>query len=89
MLSFQESGTKLKAVNALFQSRHVIINRNMIDDKNLQSLCVLAETKSEYIAAIEKLKSLPYNERDKRVSILSNVLDDKKNAEKLVKVMFK
>lgn len=89
MLSFQESGTKLKAVNALFQSRHCIINENMIDDKRLRSLCVLAETKSEYIAAIEKLKFLPYDERERRVSILSDVLDDKKNAEKLVKDIFK
>ena len=89
MLSFQESGTKLKAVNALFQSRHVIINSNMIDDKNLQSLCVLAEIKADYIEAIERLKLLPYNDRNNRVRILTDVLDDKKNAKNLVKDIFK
>ncbi len=83
MLSFQQSGTKLKAVNALFQSRHCIINSNMLDDKKLRSLCEVAETKEEFITAIETLKSKPFREHEQRKLILNEVLEDAENAEKL------
>lgn len=83
MLSFQESGTKLKAVNALFQSRHCIINKNMIDDTRLQNLCELAETKNDFVEAIEILKSKPFEGCEKRMLVLEQVLNDRVNAQKL------
>ena len=83
MLSFQESGTKLKAVNALFQSRHCIINRNMLDDVRLQNLCKVVETKEEFVAAIEELKAAPFKEFEQRELVLNEVLDDMKNARKM------
>lgn len=89
MLSFQESGTKLKAVNALFQSRHCVINSNMIDDKRLQDLCVLAESKNDYIAAVEKLRAKPYKDREKRIGVLAEILSDKKNALELRDLLLK
>ncbi len=87
MLSFQESGTKLKLVNALHKSRFCIINRNMVDDQDLQGLCEIAETKSEFIAAVNRLKSVPYSEIAKRKEVLRQVLDDSVNATKIRAVL--
>lgn len=89
MLSFQESGTKLKAVNALFQSRHCIINANMLDDVQLRSLCTVVETKNEYVAAIENLKNTPFKDSDRRNLVLTRVLNDNQNAQKMYRFMAK
>ena len=83
MLSFQESGTKLKAVNALFQSRHCIINSNMLDDVRLQSLCNVVETKEDFVEAIEILKTKPFQGHENRKLVLNEVLEDMENAEKM------
>lgn len=86
MLSFQESGTKLKLVNALYRSRFCVINKNMVDDENLRSLCIMAETESEFVAAVNALKGKSYDS-GKREAVLKKVLDDAENARKIQSVL--
>ena len=80
MLSFQEAGTKLKVINSLFKSRFCLINKNMVDDTNLLSLCEIAESKSEFINKIKLLKDKPYTQNDAKKEVLLKVLNDKENA---------
>jgi hypothetical protein len=87
MLSFQESGTKLKAVNALFRSRFCIINRNMLDDDRLRDLCTMAETEQEFVTAVNELKDEPFSDSEKRKKILYEILDDAKNAQKIADLL--
>lgn len=86
MLSFQESGTKLKLVNALYRSRFCVINKNMVDDENLRSLCTMAETEAEFIAAVNSLKNESYDSGNREV-VLKKVLDDSENARKIQSVL--
>ena len=86
MLSFQESGTKLKLVNALYQSRFCVINKNMVDDKNLRGLCTMAETETDFIKAVKVLKDRPYDPGN-RAGVLSGILDDQNNAHKIHEVL--
>ncbi|WP_162127637.1 glycosyltransferase family protein [Flavobacterium phycosphaerae] len=83
LLSFQQSGTKLKLVNSLFKSRFCLINKNMVDDESLVQLCELANTETEFLAKINELKNKPYLENDKRATVLSEILNDTKNAQKI------
>jgi hypothetical protein len=83
LLSFQQSGTKLKLINSLFKSRFCLINKNMVDDENLVQLCEMANTETEFIAKINELKNKPYLENESRAKVLSQVLDDAKNGEKI------
>lgn len=83
MLSFQQSGTKLKSVNSLYKTRHCIINGNMIDDENVRRLCTMAETQEDFIAAVNRLKEQPYNDFEIRKSVLGSVLNDEVNAQKI------
>jgi hypothetical protein len=87
MLSFQESGTKLKVVNALFGSRFCVINKNMLDDDSLRGLCRMAETQQEFISAVNDLKNRPFADSDRRRQILRDILDDAKNAQKIAELL--
>lgn len=88
MLSFQESGTKLKVVNSLFRSRFCIINKNMLDDEELRGLCTMAGTETQFIDAVNYLKSQPYNDSERREKVLLDILDDRRNAEKITGLLF-
>ena len=87
MASFQESGTKLKVINALYNSRHCLINNNMIDYSRILDLCTLAVTKTDFIKEITYLRQQPYLDFDKRKTVLEEVLSDKKNAITLMEMI--
>lgn len=80
MLSFQESGTKLKVINSVFKSRFCLINKNMVDDVDVLSLCEIAESKQNFIDKINDLKFKPYLGNEIRTKVLMQVLNDKENA---------
>lgn len=88
MFSFQQSGTKLKVINALFKSRFSIINNNMLDDFDLKNLCVVAENESEFIDAVNVLKYKPYLDFENRKIILEKVLKDTQNAKKIIEIIY-
>ena len=87
MLSFQESGTKLKLVNALYRSRFCVINANMVDDPSLRSLCTMAETEQEFITAVNMLKTTFYEDHERRQMLLSHLLNDAENATKIKQLL--
>ena len=87
MLSFQQSGTKLKVINSLFKSRFCLINSNMIDDKKILQLCDIASTKEEFISKIMELKNKPFLDTGNREEVLLDVLNDAKNA-KIITALF-
>lgn len=77
LYSNQESGTKLKVFNSLFKGRFCIINKNIADDKNIQSICVLANSKKEFIKAIENVFEEDFEQNQQREEVLSNYLPSK------------
>lgn len=87
-ISFQKSGTKLKLLNALFNSRFSIINENIIDDEKITSLCEIASTRDEFIAKINDLKNKNFDGFDRRKAILETYMNDVENAHKLAKIIF-
>lgn len=80
MLSFQQSGTKLKLINSLYKSRFCIINKNIVDDEMVRNCCEMAETEAEFIVTVNRLKSQPYLDFEKRKSVLVPILNDAANA---------
>lgn len=80
MLSFQEAGTKLKVINSLFKSRFCLINKNMVDDERVLSLCEIADTKQDFIKKVNDLKTKPYTQNESRKQVLNDVLNDTNNA---------
>jgi hypothetical protein len=77
--SFQKSGTKLKIINSLFNSRFSIINDNIIDDVVISDLCCKVESKEELILAIKKLKNRAFTDFNRRSEVLELNLNDNTN----------
>jgi len=81
--TFQNTGIKLKLINALFNGRFCLVNNNMIKKTGLEKLCVIANTKNEFRNQILKLENKNYLEEniENRKNILkpfNNMLNAKK-----------
>jgi hypothetical protein len=59
----------------------------MVDDERILPLCEIATNEAEFIAKISELKDLPYQDNDRRTAVLNEVLNDTKNAQKLVAIL--
>ncbi|MCC3214155.1 hypothetical protein LIV57_02660 [Chryseobacterium sp. X308] len=89
LISYQNSGTKVKFFNTLYNSRFVIINGNITDDPVLTKLCLygddMNQIRQQIIASAEK----DYDDNEKRKNILEASHSDKAKAEEIVKLIFK
>lgn len=87
IISFQRSGTKLKLVNALYNSRFCVINNNIIDDTAIEALCVMANAHDEIRDAVVKLKDMPYGDVEIRRRVLKAHLNDDKSASEIFNII--
>lgn len=85
LYSNQQSGTKLKVFNALYKGRHVVVNTNIVDDKAILKLCLIANSKSEYIKVINKSFNLEYVMTSNRLETL-NLYTSNKNTERFLEL---
>lgn len=86
--SFQTSGTKLKVVNALFNSRFAIINQNIIDQKEISDLCIIVSNEEELKENILKIKETPFTDFERRKTRIESFLNDRANAQKMINIIF-
>ena len=88
--TFQNTGTKLKLLNALFNGRFVLANSAMVENTGLEQLCVVKESAEEMNVALEELmqKTFEPEEIEKRKLILGDIYSNKKNAEKLLPLLY-
>lgn len=59
LITFQDTGLKLKLLNSLFSGRHVMVNSLMLTGSGLDDLCVIANTPQEMILACNRLMQIP------------------------------
>jgi hypothetical protein len=78
--SFQQSGTKLKVINSIFNSRFCIINENSIDDPVIVNLCELVHNKEALFQKIIQLFNTPYRIGKEREKSLTKYMLDTNNA---------
>jgi len=64
LFSSNNSGLKLKLINALFQSRYVIANENISSGSGLESLCRTANDKTEIINQLLKITDKDFSDED-------------------------
>ncbi|CAN5625504.1 N/A [soil metagenome] len=88
--TFQSTGIKLKLLSALFAGRFCIVNKPMVENTGLESLCILANSPE---AMKEKVKSVfekefTERERKRREDILLRDFSNEENGKKLVKLIF-
>ncbi len=89
LLSFQKAGMKLKLLNALYRGRHCIVNRHMINNTGLESLCYVKNTSKDIRTTLESLMNVQFSPRQiaERRVILENSFSNKESAAKIISVL--
>ncbi|MEO6188592.1 MAG: glycosyltransferase family 4 protein [Ginsengibacter sp.] len=84
--SFNNTGVKIKLLNALFMGRFVITNDNAIEGTGLDHLCKIANTPGEYQTALPKLFEQAFTENEilAREKTLLSLYNNKTNAHQLM-----
>jgi hypothetical protein len=85
IISFNNTGIKLKLLHALFAGRHCIANDASFSNKEFKNCCHIANNENEIKERISKLKHLAFTQEDKelRKSLLLQHFDNRINAERL------
>ncbi|TZF95891.1 glycosyltransferase [Chryseobacterium panacisoli] len=89
LISYQNSGTKVKLFNTLYNSRFVIINGNITDDPALTGLCLYGTDRTEIRQQIISSAEKDYDDTEKRKQILEKKHSDHAKAEEIIKIIFK
>jgi hypothetical protein len=89
LISYQNSGTKVKLFNTLYNSRFVMINGNITDDPVLTNLCLYGADMNEIRQHIITSAEKDYHDTENRKKILENTHSDIAKAEEMIKVIFK
>ncbi len=86
----QSTGLKLKLINALYKGRFCLVNDTMLHGIQLDRLCSIANSVQEFAVKIESLFNLTFGDADisKRREVLEQEFGNRKNAEKLVQLIF-
>lgn len=62
LVTFQDTGLKLKLLNTLYTGRYVVANQMMLAGSGLDSLCRIAESPEDLLAACKEYMKTPFKE---------------------------
>jgi hypothetical protein len=84
--SFNNTGIKIKLLNALFNGRHCVVNDAMIDGTTLKDMCHVVNDVSEFKERIQLLYHQPFTAEEKafRKKILYTEFSNETNAQQMV-----
>jgi hypothetical protein len=84
--SFNCTGIKMKLLNALFNGRHCVVNRDAVKGTGLEAACHIADSTEEMIEIISQLytKAFTTEEIESRRSLLSGQYNNEKNTRRLI-----
>ncbi len=84
--SFNNTGVKLKLLNALFNGRHCLVNPAAVSGSDLEAYCHIANDASSFQQKVNELFALDLteNEIQKRQGLLQHHYNNKENAKKLI-----
>jgi glycosyltransferase involved in cell wall biosynthesis len=87
--SFNNTGVKLKLINAVFNGRHCLVNEAAVKGSGLAPYCHIAEGPSAFVKAVEQLftQSFLFQEIEERQGGLERVYNNQANAEKLINLL--
>ncbi len=87
--SFNNTGIKLKLLNALFNGRHCIVNTEGVEGSGLEQGCHIANNATSYKKAIAAIyqQTFTEQEKEKRQGFLQTIYNNEANAIKLLKYL--
>ncbi|MFZ4057497.1 MAG: glycosyltransferase [Ferruginibacter sp.] len=89
--SLNNTGVKLKILNALYNGRHCLTNKAGAAGSGLEQLCLIAETANEFKDALKFLYHEPYSDEEniQRNKVLHQLHHCEKNAANLIDFFWK
>jgi hypothetical protein len=83
--SFNNTGIKLKLINALFNGRHCVVNEATVRGTFLESICHIAADANNFKNRIKTLFCKPFTQEDVslRQQILNGMFDNEANAKQM------
>lgn len=90
LVTFQDTGLKLKLLNSLFAGRHVVVNSMMLAGSGLDELCHIADTPEEMISTCRKLMEKPFvsAETERRNEVLFPTYSNEYQAKRLIELIY-
>ncbi len=84
--SLNITGVKIKLLNALFNGRLVVTNKESVDGTGLENLCIIADSVEDFKEKTAQAFKASFTEADihKRQNLLEKNYDNEANAEKLI-----
>jgi len=88
--SFSSSGIKLKLLNALFNSKHCVVNNDTVSGSGLDKLCHIANDEKAMKKIILQLYPEPFSQSEigMRKEVLRNMFNSEANAKQQVKAIW-
>ena len=88
--SFNSTGIKIKLVNALFNGRHCVVNKEMIEGTRLAEMCHVLKSATEFKERISFLYHEPLTtaEKELRKTILPQEFCNEENAKQIIKTIW-
>jgi hypothetical protein len=82
----QDTGIKLKLINALYRGKHVVANRVMVANTGLESLCIVGEDLNQIRLACKEYYHQPFERESykERIKTLNEEFENKKSALKIL-----
>ena len=89
LVTFQDTGLKLKLLNSLFTGRHVVVNSMMLTGSGLEALCHIADTPKKMIALCHEWMKIPFStdNLEKRRELLFPVFSNEYQAKRVVEMI--
>ena len=84
--AFNCTGVKLKLLNALYNGRHCVVNRGMVDGTGLEAICHVAEDVEDMRSKVVELysRAIQPEEIAQRKQVLSGIYSTNRNGEQLL-----
>jgi hypothetical protein len=90
LITFQQTGIKLKLLHALDSGKHIIINSHMDDNGIFAALCHVRNTASEFAKKIEDLMKTDFTDQmaAERHQKFSTIFDNRRSAKTIIDEIF-
>ena len=90
LVTFQQTGIKLKLLNALFLGGHCLVNQPMVESTGLESLCVIDNSPENLAEEAARLMKVNFTKADfeKRKQVLGNSFSNDLHARQLKQWIF-
>ena len=88
--TFQSTGIKLKLLSSLFAGRFCIVNKPMVENTGLESLCIVANTAEKMKEKLNEFMDKEFSKREieKRRRVLMEGFSNGGNVEKVMRLVF-